>query len=336
MGRMIMALDGEQKSLAAVAAPQGRPATAVPTGTVFDVQRYSIHDGPGIRTVVFLKGCPLRCWWCSNPEGMTRRPQALFLEASCQRCGKCLTVCPEEAVNPDLGPGAPWRIDRGRCTDCGLCVEACPHGGLRLAGREVTAEEVIREVERDRPFYRRSGGGVTLSGGEPLAQPAFAASLLAACHARNIHTTLETCGYAPWEDLERVLPYADLVLLDLKHLDDSVHRRVTGSSNALILKNARAMAQKGTPLILRLPLIPGMNADMGHVDAVGRFAVEIGAAELHLMPFHQLGRDKYRRLDLPYCFGDIPPLETTEEGRALLSAARATLAATGIHTIIGG
>lgn len=231
---------------------------------------------------------------------------------------------------------AGWRIDRARCTNCGLCVEACPYGGLRMSGREMTVEEVIETVEQDRPFYRRSDGGVTLSGGEPLAQPDFAAAVLTACRARNIHTVLETCGYAPWEHVERVLPHLDVVFLDLKHLDDAIHRRVTGASNALILQNARAMVRRGIPLILRLPLIPGVNTEISHIHALGRFAVEIKAAELHLMPFHQLGKHKYHRLDLPYPLVDAKPLEVTAEGRALLSAARAVLESTGICTVIGG
>jgi pyruvate formate lyase activating enzyme len=217
-----------------------------------------------------------------------------------------------------------------------VCAEACPHGGLRAIGREVTVEEVVSEVERDRSFYRRSGGGVTLSGGEPLAQPYFTAALLREFHRRNIHTAVETCGHAPWASLEMCVGEIDCVLLDIKHLDDEMHKRLVGLSNRMILQNARALSRIGMQIIVRLPLIPGITTDLEHIGAVAQLAREIGAIEVHLMPFHQLGKQKYRRLSLPYDLEDRRPLSESREGMLFLQTAQGLLAGMGVRAVVGG
>jgi len=305
-------------------------------GLVFDVQRYSIHDGPGIRTLVFLKGCPLRCLWCCNPESQRAAPEVEFRASLCQRCGRCLAACPLGAINPDLAAPPAAKIDRGRCDVCGACAAACPNGALRLVGRWLTVSQALAEVQRDAAYYRRSGGGVTLSGGEPLAQPAFAAALLRACYERNIHTAVETTGFVAWGTLAKVLPFTDLFLYDLKHVDPRVHAGLTGVSNALILDNARRLVAAGAALTLRLPLIPGYNADEANLAAAAQFAGELGIGEVHLMPFHQLGKDKYGRLGLDYTLGALTGLRDTAAGLAEIRRARDTLAERGLQVHVGG
>ena len=305
-------------------------------GLVFDIQRYSIHDGPGIRTLVFLKGCPLRCQWCCNPESQSFATEIEFRSSLCQQCGRCLAVCPREAVNPDLSVANGRKIDRQRCDVCGRCAEECPTGALRVVGRWRTVPEVMAEVLRDVPFYRRSGGGLTLSGGEPLAQAAFAGELLRACYEQNINTAVETCGLVGWPVFEGVMKHTDLFLFDLKHLDPAEHERLTGAPNRLILENARRLAQSGAKMVLRVPLIPPLNTSPENLAATADFAVSLGLAEVHLMPFHQLGKDKYRRLGLEYELGEARGMRDTHEGTALIHLARAAFERRGLEVHVGG
>lgn len=305
-------------------------------GLLFDIQRYSIHDGPGIRTLVFLKGCPLRCQWCCNPESQSFAPEVEFRASLCQQCGRCLAVCPRGAVNPDLAVASECKIDRERCDICGRCAEECPSGALRVVGRWRTVTEVMAEVLRDAPFYRRSGGGLTLSGGEPLAQAAFAEELLRACYDHNVRTAVETCGLVGWPVFERVLPHTDLFLYDLKHLDPAEHEQLTGVSNRLILENARRLAQSGAKLVLRVPLISPLNTTPENLAATAQFAASLGLAEVHLMPFHQLGKDKYRRLGLEYGLGEARGMRDTPEGTALIGLARTAFERRGLEVHIGG
>ena len=257
-------------------------------GLVFDIQRFSLHDGPGIRTTVFLKGCPLSCPWCHNPEGVSPRPEVLFAPGRCVRCGACADVCPEAW---DGAAAAPERAER--CRRCGACVEACPGGARRMAGREMTAAEVVSEAARDRVFHEESGGGVTFSGGEPLAQPAFLLELLEGCRAAGIHTALDTCGHAPREHVLEAGTRADLVLFDLKSPDAARHRAATGVDNALILGNLRALAAAGAILWLRVPVIPGFNDDDEGALTTARLAASLGAVRrVSLLPYHPLGRHK--------------------------------------------
>lgn len=305
-------------------------------GIIFDIQRYSIHDGPGIRTVVFFKGCPLRCAWCSNPEGQQAAPAIEFFAAHCQRCGHCLEVCPQAAINGDLDCAPVGKLDRTACNLCGRCTEACAHAALKVSGRTVTAADVLAEVKKDRGFYRKSGGGVTLSGGEPLAQPAFAAEILRRCGDANIHTAVETCGYASEDVFRRVVDAADLVLFDLKHMDPAAHAQGTGVSNGPVLANLEQLVRWGKPVLARVPLIPGWNDGPGNLSAVAALLAHLGIRDVHLMPFHQLGKDKYRRLGMRYELPDVPSVLGAANGRATVLSAKTVLESAGLAVQIGG
>lgn len=304
-------------------------------GTVFDIQRYSIHDGPGIRTVVFLKGCPLRCLWCCNPESQAPQPELEFRESLCRGSAACLAACPTPGAIRLDAPG-PGRIDRSLCTACGVCVAACPQGALRLVGQERSVADVMAEILKDAAYYRRSGGGLTLSGGEPLAQPAFARTLLAACHERNIHTALETTGCVSWPILEAVLSVTDLFLFDLKHMSSAEHRRLTGAPNERILDNARRLAATGAPMIVRVPLVPGLNTDVANLYATATFAAALRPQEVHVMPFHQFGRDKYARLGRRYGLEGLAGLRDTAQGQALIAQAQGIFERAGLRVFVGG
>jgi pyruvate formate lyase activating enzyme len=305
-------------------------------GLVFNIQRYSIHDGPGIRTIVFLKGCPLRCLHCCNPESQAPQREVEFWHDLCQRCGACVSVCPRQAISPDLSLSSGPKIDRQLCDGCGLCAEACPAGALRMVGEWHTVAEAMDHVLRDAAYYRRSGGGVTLSGGEPLAQPAFAAALLRACHERNIHTAIETCGYVDWEAFETVLPYVDLFLFDLKHTDSAAHRQLTGQPNDRILQNLQRLADAEAAITLRLPLIPEHNLTERHLRAVVDLAAKLIVPEVHVMPLHHLGRDKARRLERAHPAQDLPDLRGTIRGQASIRWACDILATDGLRVYVGG
>jgi pyruvate formate lyase activating enzyme len=261
-------------------------------GLVFHIMRFSLHDGPGIRTTVFLKGCPLSCWWCHNPESQSPRPNLMYFEERCRRCGDCVAVCPQSAVNyADGRIGLP-----AVCEGCGACVEACVAGARELAGRRMAVSEVVREIERDVVFFDESRGGVTLSGGEPLWQPRFTEAVLAACRARRIHSVLDTCGLAEPEVALGASAHADLVLYDLKMLDAQKHAGYTGADNTRILRNLEALVAAGRAVRVRFPLIPGVNDDARELSELMRFLAGLGLRELDVLPYHRIGLDKYRRL----------------------------------------
>ncbi len=267
-------------------------------GTVFDIKRFSIHDGPGIRTTVFFKGCPLSCWWCHNPESQAAEPELVFRANRCIRCGACLTACPEDAISMDSDGVS---TDMEMCTRCGACVEVCYAEARELVGREMSVAQVVAEVERDVPFFDGSGGGVTFSGGEPLMQWRFLLGLLQACQEREIHTALDTCGFSPWEALDRVREHVDLFLYDLKLVDDARHRKFTGVSNASILSNLHALSREGHRIVLRVPIIPGVNDDDASVQRIGAFAAALPHLDgVDLLPYHHAGVDKYERLSRVY------------------------------------
>jgi pyruvate formate lyase activating enzyme len=268
-------------------------------GVVFNIQRYSIHDGPGIRTTVFLKGCPLRCAWCQNPESQAARPEIFFVQENCTGCGACVDACPQGAIALVEERS---RTNRDLCTGAGKCAEVCPNEARNLMGRRVTAAEVFEEILADDIFYQRSGGGATLSGGEPLVQPEFSTAVFRLCRDASIHTTLDTCGYASWETVRRVLEYVDLVLFDFKHMDSDQHQRYTGVPNELILDNARRIHRElGIPMLARVPVIPGYNDASENIAATARFvADELGdSIGVHLLPYHRLGEAKHERMEQP-------------------------------------
>jgi pyruvate formate lyase activating enzyme len=288
-------------------------------GIITEIQRFSVHDGPGIRTTVFLKGCNLRCFWCHNPE-THRVERELQLQLSrCIGCGACFVVCETGAHRMADGERV---FDRERCLACGRCAAECYAEALVLAGREVSVADVMAEVLADRPFYENSGGGVTLSGGEPLLQPAFCAALLAACRAEGVHTAIETAANVPWERIEALLPLIDLVMMDLKTLDDTVHRASTGVSNRRILANARRLGATDKPLTVRTPIIPGVNDTPEAIRAIARLAAELpNLVGYELLPFHPMAAAKYDSLGRAYRARSLPR-PTPEAMEALADVAR--------------
>jgi pyruvate formate lyase activating enzyme len=305
-------------------------------GIITHIQRYSIHDGPGIRTVVFFKGCPLVCLWCCNPETQSFQPELEFIKNICQQCGRCLQVCPEQAVNPDLNCQERDKIDRKKCTLCKKCIQACPTGALKIIGESMSLNDVIATIQKDAAFYRRSGGGVTLSGGEPLSQPEFTIQLLKKCHDLNIHTTIETCGLVNRQVFEKIFPFTDLFLFDIKHLNPIRHHELTGSSNEKILENLHWLRKKNANVILRLPLIPSINMDAENIQQIAALIHELGIREVNLMPFHQMGKEKYSHLGKDYRLKDINDLRLDEKGKKVLLEARDLLRSNNVDVTIGG
>jgi pyruvate formate lyase activating enzyme len=280
-----------------------------PTGRIFDVQRFSIHDGPGIRTTVFLKGCALRCFWCHNPEGLSPQPQVQFYATRCIACGECAAVCPAGAHTFEGGDHIYRRED---CQTCGRCVERCDAEGLLLIGRAASVDDVLDEVLRDRAFYETSGGGVTLSGGDPTVQPDFSIALLNACKQAGLHTAVETTAHTSWDVLARFLPVTDLFLVDLKQMDSERHRAATGVPNGRILENARRLTETGVPIVFRVPIVPTVNDAPDDIAAIAAFVAGLAqgrdaAIRLELLAFHRLAADKYRSLGLEYRAADLQP-----------------------------
>ena len=300
----------------------------VPRGVIFNVQRASFHDGPGVRTTVFLKGCPLRCSWCHNPEGVAPRPQVIVNAARCLGCGSCAEACPRQ--DGPLGSGA--LLGSGDCLACGRCFDACPAEARQVVGREWTVAEVLTEVLRDRLGYDTSGGGVTFSGGEPLFQPAFLAACLEACRREGIHTAVDTCGFAPGEVAASIAARADMLLWDLKHLDPVRHRELTGVSLDPILANLEAASRLGLRIWLRIPVIPGVNDDEANLRAAATLASRLTAVErVSLLPYHRTGTGKAARLGTENGLEAVAQ-PSPERMRALASV----FADGGVEAVIGG
>ena len=283
-------------------------------GLIFDIKKFAVHDGPGIRTTVFFKGCPLSCWWCHNPEAMRPKAELVLFENKCIDCGQCFEVCQHGGHQklPDAG-----RIyHRERCTLCGECVEACYAEALVMEGREVTVEEVMVELRKDIPFYRNSSGGITLSGGEPTLQHEFVLELLKRCKAEGLHTTIDTSGQTSWRIFERLLPFTDLVLYDVKHMDEGKHKTYTGVSNRAILANLKKIGEFGLPIEVRVPIIPGINDAEEDIVRSAQFLTGVkGITRVELLPFHKLGESKYARLGIEYRLDGLesPPKERMDE-----------------------
>jgi pyruvate formate lyase activating enzyme len=279
-------------------------------GIVFDIQRYSLHDGPGLRTNVFLKGCNLKCRWCSNPESQYAQPEIAFFERICFTCGDCVPLCKPGAIQ-QMGEKITW--DRARCSQCFDCAGACTSRAFSVIGKEMTPEEVLAEVRRDMPFYM-DGGGLTLTGGEPALQANFAGAILEQAHQAGIQTAIETCGAVPWENYGKLLPNLDLVLFDFKHIDPEIHQQFTGKTNHRILENLKKIDdQEDIKLIVRIPLIPGFNADAATLKAMAGFLNSLKRVEeVHLLGYHSLGRPKYHALGIPYVYEGLPPMPEAE------------------------
>lgn len=266
------------------------------SGMIFDIQHFCIDDGPGIRTTVFMKGCPLRCLWCHNPEGMKRERQVSYDSQKCIRCGRCEGSCLHHG---HIVNGEEHRLDRSNCIGCGSCMEACPTDALRIYGRSMTVEEVLEDVLGDKPFYDNSGGGITLSGGEPLSQSAFALELLKRSKEANLHTCIETCGYCSLEVMKEAADFTDLILFDVKETDKKFHKRFTGVDNDRILANLWMLLEIGKPVILRCPVIPGCNDRKEHFEEIARLSEKMkNVQEIHLEPYHPFGLDKYGKLGM--------------------------------------
>lgn len=298
-------------------------------GLIFDIKKFAIHDGPGIRTTVFLKGCPLSCWWCHNPESIKPKPELVLFENKCIGCGECFKVCPHNAH--EILPDGTRIYHKEKCVLCGKCVEVCYAEALVMEGNEVTVEEVMIELRKDIPFYENSGGGITLSGGEPMFQHDFALEILKQCKAEALHTTIDTSGQASWRIYEKILPYVDLVLYDLKHIDSEEHKVYTGVSNKLILENLKKIGEWfpplnrnnrdkrdacptdenvecGVPIEIRMPIIPGINDAKEAIERAAQFLTQVGnITRVELLPYHKLGGSKYTRLDREYKLPELEP-----------------------------
>lgn len=281
------------------------------TGMIFNIQRFSIEDGPGIRTTVFMKGCPLRCVWCHNPEGLLADRQLMWFDTRCIGARDCLEACGRGAL--ELTPSG-MLIDRAACDGCGDCAEACPAGALEVVGREYTVAEALDEVVRDEAFYRNSGGGVTVSGGEPTMQPGFVEELLRECRRAGLHTALDTCGYSSRDALARLLTHSDMVLLDLKLMDTERHLELTGVDLEKVLGSARLIAAEGRPLWVRTPIIPGCTDSDENIRSLGEFiARELSCAERwDLLAFNNTCGSKYERLDMEWRLDGAPLVERSK------------------------
>jgi pyruvate formate lyase activating enzyme len=325
---MFSSLHGEEEALAPQAQADGeRVPGAEPSGLIFNVMRFSVHDGPGIRTTVFFKGCPLSCRWCHNPESQSFGASLMYFPERCRLCGDCMAACPHGAIR---------RVDSvvavsDACRLCGTCAETCLAEARQLAGRRMGLSEVMAEVERDIVFFDESGGGVTFSGGEPLAQPRFLEALLSACRERGIHTALETCGFAQRSVLLRLAERVDLILYDLKLVDPAKHEMFTGAPSTPILRNLEALTEAGRRVIVRIPIVPGINDGEQEVSAFRDFLAPLGVRQVHLLPYHQTGAGKYPRLGLPNPLPDVPS-PSSERMRQVA----ASLEAAGFEVKIGG
>lgn len=276
-------------------------------GWVLNIERYTLHDGPGIRTTVFLKGCPLRCLWCSNPESQLFRPELVYFQDKCTACGHCLDVCPQDAI-VQKAPGEPVTILFDRCDGCGECVASCVYEALTIAGEKMTAEAVVEIVARDQPFYKHSGGGLTISGGEPFGQPDFAGEVLRQAQEKGIRTAIQSSGQAPLSSVKKLLPYLDLVIFDIKHLDSATHKKLTGVPVEQILSNLSYINSSGTPIVLQIPFIPGLNDSIENMDSIAELAKSLDSVQgLSVLAYHTLGLTKYR------CTGRAYPLEDLEK-----------------------
>lgn len=298
---------------------------------VINIQRYSIHDGDGIRTTVFFKGCHLSCWWCHNPESQRYTPELLMNQDRCGGCGACEAACPQNAIQLKNGKS---ETDRLRCTHCESCLDRCLNNAREIAGKQYTVDELLKEIEKDQVFYEQSGGGVTLSGGEVMSQNMdYIEALLKKLKRRGYHIAIDTCGYAPYENFERVLPYADLFLYDIKLMDAQKHKKYIGQDNKLILDNLKRISEQGAGIYIRLPTIGGVNADTESMEEIIQFLKKnVAVRQVNLLPYHNTGSGKYEKLGLDY-----PGKEFTCPSQEEMEQFRQQFRASGFQNVkIGG
>lgn len=296
-------------------------------GTIFNIQKFSITDGAGIRTLIFMKGCPLRCKWCSNPESMEKTVQIMDVKSNCRKCGKCVTFCKVGAIIPGT-----FDIDRNKCDLCGICAEHCFSEAKKIVGKRMNVSECLEIIKRDVVFYNNSGGGITVGGGEPLAQADFVAELLRRCKELLIHTAIETCGYGKWESIEKVFSYTDQIFFDLKTLDSESHIKYTGVDNKIILENAKKVVDLGKETTFRIPIIPGYTDSKRDLLRIGSFIKSISKGKqnvkVEVLPYHNYGRDKYKWLGMRYSLESAIPLCEDD-----MIEYRKTLSSIGLDTI---
>jgi pyruvate formate lyase activating enzyme len=298
-------------------------------GLVSKIQRYSIKDGPGIRTTVFLKGCSMQCEWCCNPELVNPQPEILKDQKACIHCSECFSNCPEDAILEDANE---YVINRTLCNACGICVEVCPVGAYELIGRSMSVNEIVQELVKDRVFYEVSDGGVTFSGGEPSLQYRFAKKVAQEMKRNHIHVALDTCGNAPWDHLQELIDVVDLVLYDIKFVDNEKHTRFTGASNEVIMQNAEKLSDAGIPLIIRVPILPGINNTIEEINETVKFIEGLETVErVDILPYHKLGIGKYPMLGKEYRLGSLEPPD-----RNHLEKLRDLIQANGFSVAIGG
>jgi len=270
----------------------------VEKGLVFSIERYAVHDGPGIRTLVYLKGCPLRCLWCSNPEGQYPNPELVYFEERCIGCCECIIHCPNQAIDYI---GGKLVTNKTKCSACGECAKVCPTEARYVYGKYMTVEEIVEICKKDLSFYRRTGGGVTLSGGEPTYQYDFAIGILKVCKEEHINTAIETSGFSPWNRFRDILIYTDYVLYDIKHMDPLEHKKLTGVTNKIILDNLKKTSKMGKSIFVRVPIIPGLNDSQENLDAMVNFLKSLdNIVIVNLLPYHEYGKGKYDRLNRIY------------------------------------
>ena len=307
---------------------------------VSDIQKFAVNDGPGIRTIIFLKGCPMHCEWCHNPETKNLKPEIYWKNRLCVQCGACLEVCPNQAINPPIPPEqtqmnetAYYKIIRDKCDHCMACVEACRYDALSIVGKPMSVDEILNEVEKDRPFYDNSGGGMTLSGGEPSFHADFSISLLKNARLRGLHTCLDTNGFCEWDTFSQVVEYADIVLFDLKHIDPVIHKKKTGVDNKKILRNLSLLSETDKEIWVRIPVIPGFNDTIDFHIRASQFLSQLPGqiSRVDLLPFHNWCQDKYGWLGIEWQMREI---EATDP--SFLEIPADLYIEKGLHATVGG